>query len=394
MFFVGLVSASLVNKNKCVPPLITPPPVPGGTLIQAQVVLRHGSRTPGENFSVIEETGEWFCDDISALVPRYHAAPMENPRIYHENWNSDFVRYKPSCREKDLITMGMQQHVELGNMFRSYLVDNLKFLNSDFEPNVVYPRATMVDRALKSCQGFLQGMYPPMSKDEVIQILTDTDSCRLLDPSEDYCSELIPQKDDFIASDVWNNYFTNFSAKWKATLEPIIGSWDPKKVKKFVSWAVMVDCTDHKMPDYFTEELANDCIEFLGFWIYGLNDNDKYRGVASAPLFREMFRMADDLLAMKSRSKFIILSSHDTELGALLPALGQKEDYAPPVRSNFLFELWDVDGTIMARFVFNGRVLPISFLDNKTLVKYSNLKGEMYRSGSLDHCFVPEWKRY
>lgn len=388
-----LALSGLIDPEKCVPVLKSPAPVPNGRLIHAQVVLRHGARTPGENYSSIEDTGEWFCDDPQALIPRHHAAPVVYPRIYHEKFNQG-IFYPPSCRKKDLITMGMVQHQELGEHFRRYLVDNLQFLSPDFQPDIIYPRSTNVDRAIKSCQSFLQGMYPPKSSNEVIQILTDVDTNRFLDPSEDYCSELIPQEDDFINSDVFKEFFDKFSAKWKETLTPVIGQWKPGLVKKFTSWVVMVDCTDHKLPSYVTRDLANDCVSFMAMWHYGQNDNDKYRGVASSTIFREIFRMADDFLAMKTPTKFVILSSHDTQIGALLPTFGQREDVPPLVRSNFLFELWDVDGAVMCRFVYNGRVLPISFLGNETLVQYSNLKGEMARLGYLNHCMIPEWKKY
>ena len=392
-FFASFALAGVIDQDKCIPALKAPEPVPNGQIIHAQVVLRHGARTPGENFSSISDTGDWFCDDPEAMIPRHHAAPVLYPRIYHEKFNQRIL-YPPSCRKKDLITSGMTQHRELGGLFRTYLVDTLHFLDSNFEPDVVYPRSTNVDRALKSCQAFLQGMYPPQNGNEVVQILTDVDTNRFLDPSEEYCRELIPQEDDFVNSTYFKEYFADFSAKWRTTLEPVIGSWTGARVKKFASWVVMVDCTDHKLPSYVTKDLANDCVTFMANWHYGMNDNDKYRGVASSTIFREMFRMADEFLAMKTRTKFVILSSHDTQIGALLPTLGQRESIPPLVRSNFLFELWNVDGAIMCRFVFNGRVLPISFLNNQTLVKYSNLKGEMARLNYLNHCMIPEWKKY
>ena len=314
-FFASFALAGVIDQDKCIPALKAPEPVPNGQIIHAQVVLRHGARTPGENFSSISDTGDWFCDDPEAMIPRHHAAPVLYPRIYHEKFNQRIL-YPPSCRKKDLITSGMTQHRELGGLFRTYLVDTLHFLDSNFEPDVVYPRSTNVDRALKSCQ----------------------------DPSEEYCRELIPQEDDFVNSTYFKEYFADFSAKWRTTLEPVIGSWTGARVKKFASWVVMVDCTDHKLPSYVTKDLANDCVTFMANWHYGMNDNDKYRGVASSTIFREMFRMADEFLAMKTRTKFVILSSHDTQIGALLPTLGQRESIPPLVRSNFLFELWNVDG--------------------------------------------------
>jgi hypothetical protein len=123
-----------------------------------------------------------------------------------------------------------------------------------------------------------------------------------------------------------------------------------------------------------------------------MNDNDRFRAVGSSPLLREMFRMADDFLAMKSTHRFVFLSSHDTQIGALLPVFGQRENIPPLFRSHFLFELWDVDSIVMSRVTYNGRSLPISFLGNETLVRYSSLKAEMAGRGYFSHCPMPPWK--
>jgi acid phosphatase len=291
-----------------------------------------------------------------------------------------------------MLTIGMQQHYELGQMYLDYFVNTTSLLPPKFSPDLIFPRSTMVDRAIRSCISFFQGMYPPSSPNEVVHIMTDTDSASFLDPETEFCDELVDQVSYFVNTSVFQTFFSSFSSKYQIELEPIIGSWDPSAVKKFVSWVVTVNCTDHPLPGYVTDAMIADCTAFLAIWMYGMNDNDRFRGVGSSPVLREMFRMADDFLAMKSSYRFVFLSSHDTQIGALLPVFGQIENIPPVFRSHFLFELWDVNNVIMARLSYNGRVLPVSFLGNETVVRYSSMKAEMARRGYFGHCPMPPWK--
>ncbi|KAK8892034.1 hypothetical protein M9Y10_029256 [Tritrichomonas musculus] len=385
--------------DQCQAPLNTPPPIPGGRLLHAQIIFRHGARTPGKNFSDISQTGPWYCDDSRAISPRYQAAPVIHPRNYHEKFDQKMMPYPPSCREQDLLLLGMQQHLDLGQMYRKYFVDdgttNSKLLSKNFSPWEVFARSTDVDRAIRSTISFLQGLYPPASPNEIIQIMTDADDAELLDASKVSCAELSNQTEYFVNTPLFKEYFKSFSEKYKSQLEPIIGSWDPSKVKKFTSYVLMVKCTNHTLPSTFSDALIDDCCNFMAFWHFNFHNNDKYRGVASAPIYREIIRMADEFISMKSSKKLIVIGSHDTELSSMLVTLGYiDKESAPAVRSHFLFELWDVDRKIMARISFNGNPIPVSFLRNQTIYPYSQFKSEIFRSGLLNHCFIPEWQKY
>lgn len=384
--------------DQCQAPLNTPPPVPNGHLLHAQVIFRHGARTPGDNYSDISLSGPWYCDDERAISPRYQAAPNIHPRIYHEKFDEKLMPYPPSCRKQDLLLLGMQQHFDLGQMYRNYFINSeadSKLLSNNFSPWEILVRSTDVDRAIRSTISFIQGLYPPASPNEIIQIMTDADDAEFLDAPKESCAELSNLTDYFIDTPLFKDYFQKFTDKYKEKLEPIIGSWSPSKVKKFTSYVLMVKCTNHTLPSLFTDEIVDDCCNFMAFWHYNTHNNDKFRGVASAPIYREIIRMADEFISMKSSKKLVLVGSHDTELAAMLVTLGYiDKDTAPALRCHFLFELWDVDRKIMARISFNGNPVPISFLGNKTIYPYSQFKNEIYRTGLLNHCFVPEWEKY
>jgi hypothetical protein len=386
LLFASLCKSKLIPTEYCVAGLKSAPPVPDGKLIHAQVLIRHGSRTPGTSFGNRSLTGEWFCDEINSSSPRFHPAPVVHPKNYHEKFDTVLMPYKPSCREKDLLTMGMTQHVELGSFFRNYFVNETKLLSERYSFEDIFVRASEEDRALRSAISFMQGMYPPLSPNEVIPILTDTPTGRLIHPDEK-CKELDGILEHFLNTTYFKEKWDELGLKYKDIFAEHGIKWEPKTVKKFASYVTMVDCTNHTLEDWITPEIAEACIEFVSFYNYGQNVVDgKYFGVAGSALFRDMFRMADEFISMQNNHKFVLLSSHDSQIVAMLPVLGMNERFGPGVRAHLVLELWDVNDQIMARFVYNGDPVKVNFLGGKETYLYNNLKTAMIEKGYLSHC--------
>ena len=399
--FVFLFSSFSFSKyipfEQCVGPLSSAEPVNNGKLIFAEVLIRHGSRSPGTSFGDVNATGEWYCDEPDALSPRYHAAPVVHPRNYHEHFDPKLMPYKPSCRQKDLLTMGMEQHLELGQFYRKYLVEENKLLGEKYNPTEVLFRASEEDRALRSGIAFMQGMFPPQSPNEVVQVMTDTEAAGVMHPSEKWCKELNGDEDYFLNTSMFKDAWAELESKGYDKLVQEHGiKWEPKPFKKFASYVTMVDCTNHTLESWITPELAQACYDFVTLYNYGPSTVDgPYFSMAASPTFREIFRQADEFISMQSPYKFILLSSHDTAIVALLPTLGVKpEKDGPAVRAHLTFELWDVNDQIFARFVYNGEPVKVSFLGDKDLYLYANLKLAMTERGYLSHCLIPEWPVY
>ncbi|OHS98704.1 histidine acid phosphatase [Tritrichomonas foetus] len=396
MIFLFLYfSTSKYHSDQCVAPIKLPVPLENGTLLQAQVLIRHGSRTPGSDFFDSGNAQEWHCDENDAISPRLNPAPVNFFRSYHDEFDSRIIQYKPSCREKDLLTLGMQQHFELGQEFKKLYHEKLEFIPKNINPSFFYARSSETDRTLRSAISFIQGMFPPASPNEIIPIVTDSEAAGLLHPKDYWCHELEGIVPHMYETEQFKDFFSEFTKKFRDSYpKEISKKWETKKVKKFCSWIVMTQCSNHAIPNNITQELQDSCLDLVNNYLFMQHDNEKYRGVGSAPLFREMFRIADNLISEEEPYKFIVLSSHDTALAAYLATLGYDYKNKPPipVRSHLVFELWEISGSIYARYVFNGEPLKVNFLDNATLFPYSKLKGEMSKLGLINHCFIPEWK--
>lgn len=390
LFFIRSLS---IAYDRCVAPTSLAAPVPNATLLQVQVLIRHGSRTPGSDFFNSGKTQEWICDSDESHVPRVYSAPVKYPRDYIETIDTRSSVYKPNCRPKDLLVSGMQQHYELGRAYRQRYVDELHLLPTNFDPRYVFIRATELDRTVRSGMSFMQGMYEPVNGNEVIDMVTDNDAAGVLHPSDEWCSEIKDIGSDLFELPKFKDYFDNFTAKFKNDYESVVGEWEPKRVKKMCSYILMTDCSNHSLPTNISNDLIGECQNLVNYYQFMQHDNDKYRGVASSPLLREMIKIADNSIGLINDYKFVLLSSHDSALSAILSTLGYEylDQPAIQVRSHLDFELWELNNAICGRFVFNGKVLKLPFLSEE-LFLYANLKLELMKLGYLNHCMIPEWK--
>ena len=368
-------------------------PIENASLIQVQVLIRHGARTPGKNHLPDLDIGEWHCDEADAIAPRYAPAPIVHPKNYREYLDRKLMYWKPSCRQEDLTLQGMQQHLELGQGFKKHYTEDIKFLDEHINPINTFIRATENDRTVKSAVSFIQGMYPPLSPNEVIQIVTDTTSAGILHPEEAWCDELIGQDDYFFSLNSTKEYYEQFRQKYEDLFNEHNLPLSMKNAKKYASFLTILKCSNHTVPDWITDEILDDLSKYLAFYTYGKTNTDKYKGVGASPLFREMFRIADQKISMQNDYKFVLLSSHDGALTAFLTTLGYTDEYGVPMRSHIVLELWDRNDQIFARIVKNGKPIAVDFIGNDPqkdggLFLYNNLKTKMAELGYLNHCMI------
>jgi len=382
---------SIVNSYvlTCQSPTEHAPGYSNLTLISFSMVTRHGMRTPMDSYSSRELNGFWMCDDSSAQSPRMHVSNSNGTmRRYQRVQDPKYVEFPPNCDEGELILRGMEQHLELGQFYRKFLVDEIHFLPPYLDQSNIRIRASKVERCIRSAVSFLNGLYPPASPGERIQIITGTSGSEFLYPSSGGCDDLRNTWNQFVSSTEFQNRMNSSKELYaeiyqKLKLTPDLTNW------MFLGdWMTSYLCTNQTLPlvDPLPDNIIQQSLKDIAYFSYGFFNTQ--RAVAASPIWRHIFRDIDDFLAMKPGSgKFQLYSAHDTTIIALLVSLGYVDEKLPPFRSHFAIELWrDTKSVLYIRFVFNGQPVGIDFMNNQTLVEYSVLKGKMAQRGDLNYC--------
>ena len=378
------------NDPRCVAPLTHAPgkPTPDAQLLQYHLIIRHGNRSPAPDFFLKNDTNVYLCDVPSSISPRYNPAPVKHPRTYYDKYDPRIMAYKPSCAGKDLTTLGMKQEYELGQHFRQYLVEEEKFLPPIYNPDFILARTSECDRTVKSAIAFLQGMYPPVSPNEIIQLQTDTPSNGILHPKKEWCVEMQEKEKTFKKSKEYKELNEKYKNKYyeflKDTYMP--NGWEFNIFKKIESSLILTSCVNNRtIPSPFDEAYLNDTFIFLGEYYDKYFCQENISLVGSGPLLREIFKVTDEYIAQQNKIKFAYYSSHDTILATILTSFGYRIKTAIPTRSYIAFELWKVGRRIYGRFVYNGQPLIAPFL-NQEFFLYSDLKMRLAENGYLHDC--------
>ncbi|KAH0792453.1 histidine acid phosphatase [Histomonas meleagridis] len=374
--------------DKCVAPLISPPPIAGKELKFVQVLTRHGARAPLSAYLPPAFRGHWLCDSEDAIAGRVYAAPVEHYRRIRQTFDMNLVDYKPNCRAGDLLLTGMQQHKNLGEFYHKYLFENHKLFDSlPVNPEEIYVRCTDVERTLRSAESFLYGIFPTQSPNEIIDIVSDTSDTAILRTNAEWCQDLKQVSDKWYSSDEFLQWVDK---TWEVVkdLGQVMGITEKSgvNVNNICDFVSTHFCDDKRLPAEATEEVQKTCLNASGSYII-----DYYKSNSSVPAsytMRELVRVADLHATGKKPLKFSLMSSHDTTVTAALVFLNPNINMyrIPPYASHLSMELWKGDGDddFTVRFAINGEVVNLAKLDNATEAKYSQFK-EAY-SEMNDYC--------
>ena len=384
LFFLSFANS---YEIKCESELKHAPPVEGAELAWVGVVTRHGVRTPMDSWTPKNVSGDWHCDGESAYSPRMHVAVSNGyRRRYHRILNPDNVPYLPNCENGELILRGMEQHQELGEFYRKWLVDEVKFLKPWLDKSQVSIRSSKVERCQRSAVSFMNGFYPPATPGEKLEFVTGSDYREPFSPGTSTCKDMENLWNTFVETEEFQKRMEESKKLYadiykNISLEPDTTNW------MFIGdWMSSYLCTGQDVPMVqLTEELITRGLEDIAYYSYGYFNTN--RAVASSAIWRSIFRDIDAYLAQKpSASKFRLYSTHDTTIIALLVSLGYSDNRLPPFRSHFAIEIWRKQSKYYIRNVFNGNPVPIDFMDGENFVDFSKLKTKFSERGDLGYC--------
>ena len=203
MFLHFLIFVQGASYDFCVAPAKNAAPVLGMKLYHSLVTFRHGHRSPIFVYLPQANRGYWTCDGAGAAAPRIESAPSTKYRYYEQTLDPITAEFPPSCRPGDLTVDGMQQHVSLGAQYRKYLVNELQFLPEKMEPSLFAFYSSPIERCFRSAESFINGLYPPLSTNEVLTITSSSEHLSPLFVTSAMCADFKEMATNFKTSEAF-----------------------------------------------------------------------------------------------------------------------------------------------------------------------------------------------
>ena len=348
-------------------------PIPGGRLVQLQVLVRHGDRTPIDH---LPEDVTWNCS------------------LTHHN-----LLFSEHCVTGQLTSKGHLQHISLGQHLRQIYIDKLHFLPENVtlsamqNDQILHARATDYPRTRQSARALLSGLYPAHTR------LPD-------DPEEDWNDGKVPDFDVHWRSRdndtmlppmncprrsilfdrmMRHPQFLKYNKRRKAfrkDMDKIIGPPPANYSRDSLIYALDTlrtrEC--HHFPLPCSQKHSKKCITE-----HHLMRLTKYIREESQLLFRTLPQAAEysrlghgrllaeithhileHALGHDRRRPMRLFSAHDDTLFGMLGNLHAENINWPPYASNMQFELWEMldgSGDMRVRIIYNGEPVHVKWCD-------------------------------
>ena len=352
---VLLAFAHAFDKTWCEPELKPHAPVGDADLVMVQLVTRHGARTPLHTTTRIDHV--WKCNCTEYQL--FYNSESHPVKVHVSHGDSVFLG---DCHVGQLLDRGSDALFRLGRHLREVYVESLKFLPSRFAPHLVKFRSTNTHRTLHSAMALVGGLFPGRS------LVTIHVADKFVDPwrrSSAICPNLKKNIEAVRTSDAYQKAFEKrIDALGQAA--KAIGA----KTKSAPDIVMAARCDGQKFStphDVFDKAalLKADQQQFV------------FKNESVFPLMfsfsaAEMTNEFIKRINGESQLRFIHWSVHDGNIFGFLGYLGTGSPKLPPYGSYIIVELWRGRQTnsLFLRFTFNGDVIPVPRLGNRTHVPF------------------------
>jgi acid phosphatase len=345
------------------------------TLIQLQVVIRHGDRTPSAK--VPTGTVPWVCEPFAHTLRFLDVSPQ----AVNQEINGPFS-YPPSCTGSQLTVKGRDQHLALGAAMRKKYVERLGFLPPSLNPGnqgQLLFRSTDYPRTRQSGQAFLVSLYPVSYRigNPVLTLQIRDIECMALDPG--FCPKLNTlYKSGYPGSKLYAEIVKeNLPAVREAGVK--IGTWnvgtDPETKAEeekaaFFATITAADnlfarvCHGKELPEGIGMEDVRALRAATDQYGAGFSTYDRPSPEAARLIIGLFVKEIRDKILRAAKGapapRMTLYSAHDLTLWSLLAALSQDNDVTIPYASHIAFELWqDRHGDHWVAVEFNGDYLTV-----------------------------------
>ncbi|KAI2630498.1 histidine phosphatase superfamily [Xylaria nigripes] len=363
---------------------------PNLELLQVQVLLRHGERTPiSPRFRNAGLHPFWpYC----ALAGQFKSAVLDRTTSQFTilEWRRRLETFGPNdeptlamgpkgeldgiCDMGMLTDRGRETTFDLGTRLRKLYVDQLGFLPPILQDaNSLYLRATPIPRALDSLQETFTGLYPPHARSPSFPpptILLRTPADETLFPNDGNCRRFAALSRAFAqrAASHWNDtdemaYLNKLIGKWMPATSPQVAVDGRPRLSGIMDTvnATLAHGPDTRLPKEFYDPKGREIMDKIVVeeWFAGYKESQEYRTLGIGGLLGDCVgRMVDsaehsgaggkenDEKSLGKRKaaapiRLGLSGCHDTTIGGVLASLGAYENRKwPPFTSHIAIEMF------------------------------------------------------
>jgi len=356
------------------------------SLLQVEVLFRHGDRTPFSWYSTPglygrkqcwpNDTASWTCDVnyLNYPSPNNNVDSLPSTGVlFRKVYDSGTNVEAGNCDVGQLTQKGFFQEITNGKMLRNYYVDQLGFLPTSLteaDMNVIHVRSDDEPRTVLSAQGVILGLFPPSNNSQnlIIDIHTRSAPLAVMETNPTLCPRLGQIHEEAVASPEWVAFWNKVATPLAQKISSILGvPFTPDNLEDFN------DCSNghycHGFPLYPGMDLsliqAMERVSLFGENYLNSYPNVTYnakRGIGF--LINEMYQgLAAKLADPEDASvpSILLFSGHDTTIMPWLTAYGLPPSEWVGYASTLLVELYqDNDGgDNMVRVIYNQQELTI-----------------------------------
>ncbi|KAF9901362.1 Acid phosphatase-like protein 2 [Lobosporangium transversale] len=359
------------------------PKLKGSTLMNSQIFIRHGDRTPIAVLP-LDLNLTWDCTNADAFAftgfrtKKDERAPFQYANVVaHQvvtTSGSPFAAtrmWKGNCMPGQLTPVGAMQHRKLGAALRQIYVDNLKSLPADYDPETVYIRSTDFWRTKQSAENFMAGLYGIQHHSEsspppVLHIHTLPTEIDYLTINSGACPRVSQLRTAIGKSSEALRKLREDNVEFNNELIEILGeekSWSGylDTVMPRICHKMPLQCNGDKCVTSKAAKRILDNVHVQNTVMY--RDGNGVLELLQLGIGPLASDIKQNLLIAKegnSKVRLSFYSGHDTTIQPLLGMFDAEDQQWPPYASNIILELWKSSpGEHFVRVLYNGEVLDV-----------------------------------
>lgn len=341
-------------------------------LIQVQVLMRHGARTPVTNLDINDfpnfEEAAWDISTLGKIIEETDvpvSVSLNSGGKPLSVCDQEYQRKGPlkgGMLIGKLTTIGQKQARDLGIKLKErYHRDNNMFLSCEYDPIELSIRTSDIERTIISARCVTCGLYGKENIKEPIKMYTMAASEEFIYPNWGYCKALKAWKQQI-------NYVHCSTHVHDLTVKMngLLGITDPQYYMDLVAIDDLVCCRKihgFSTPDQLLEhedEIRQGAAQIFTLILQG---KEKTVGLRSSigDLLNELCENFELSKEGKRKFKMKLYSTHDSTLMSLLMVFDQWNHDLPPFSSHLILEHYkDENSNDYVKIVYNGQELKLN----------------------------------